>query len=170
VPAVPLHNTIFPGSSKRQICRSGAELELRDLAFPAWSAAAISEATALRLRSGRVSSFPMERFESLGRRLIQEMRLPLPTDEVETASDVLRWDGDQLDAEEVWAAALAALEECSDEGEYWALGDGFVAEQVHMRPVLAARWLALESSNAKAAEIRRVMEDPTWNWGLNEDK
>jgi hypothetical protein len=92
----------------------------------------------------------------LGRRLIHEMRRPLPSLDVETASDVLRWGADDLDDEQVWSALLAALDESSEDGEYWELGDGFVSEFVCTRPALDARWQDAEATNAKAAEVRRV--------------
>ena len=112
----------------------------------------------------------MEDPEVLGRRLVHEMRLPLQSLDIETASDVLRWGADELDDEQVWSALLAALDEASDDGEYWALGDGFVAESVCTRPALEARWRHAEVSNAKAAQVRRVMLDPGWNWGVEDDE
>jgi len=112
----------------------------------------------------------MEDPEVLGRRLVHEMRHSLPSVDVETASDVLRWGADGLDDEQVWSALLAALDEASEDGEYWALGDGFVSESVCTRPVLGARWRDAEMSNPKAVEVSRVMLDPTWNWDLQEEE
>ena len=68
------------------------------------------------------------------------MRHPLPPIAVDTASYLLRWGANGLDDEQVWSALLAALDEASEDREFWALGDGFVTESVRVRPALAARW------------------------------
>jgi hypothetical protein len=108
---------------------------------------------------------PMEESpEQPGRRLVQEMRTELPPGDVEAASDLLRWGADDLDDDEVWAALLAALEEVQEDGEYWSRGDGLVDESVRTRPALDARCREARSTNAKAAEVYRVMQDPPWNW------
>lgn len=92
------------------------------------------------------------------------MRRPLPSSGVEMASDVLRWGADEPDDEQVWSALLAALDEASEDGEYWALGDGFIAESVRTPPALEARWCNARLSNAEAAEVYRMMLDPMWNY------
>ena len=92
------------------------------------------------------------------------MRHPLPPIAVDTASDLLRWGANGLDDEQVWSALLAALDEASEDREFWALGDGFVTESVRVRPALAARWREARFTNPGVAAVHRFMHDPDWNY------
>lgn len=107
---------------------------------------------------------------ALGRRLIEEMRISRDDESFEPwATDALRWGGEELDDDTVWAAAMSAAEWATEDGERWALGDGLIDESIATRPHLRKRWQALRNSNAAVGEVYRVMRDPRWNWGVDEE-
>jgi hypothetical protein len=59
----------------------------------------------------------------LGRKLIDEMRAPVPEDDDERpwATGMLRWGGDELDDETVWTAVVVACRRARDDDERWRL-------------------------------------------------
>jgi hypothetical protein len=107
----------------------------------------------------------METPAELGRRLVREMRDDRARESDDAAFFVLRWGAESMSDEDLWTATLAALEEASEEGEYWQLGDGLVDESVRPRPKLERRWRESRAGHPKIAEVYRVMQDPRWNWG-----
>jgi hypothetical protein len=112
----------------------------------------------------------METPAELGRRMVCEMREPSSEARDDAAFLVLRFGADDFSDDDVWDAAMAALDEASTDSELWRLGDGFIDESVRFRPALNARWRALRGRNTKVDEVYRVMNDPTMNmhegpWG-----
>lgn len=106
----------------------------------------------------------METPEELGRRLVREMRDDGARESDDAAFLVLRFGADDLSDEELWEAAMAALDEASSDGEYWQLGDGVFDESIRTRPALVARWVDERAHNRSIQAVCRVMQDPRWNW------
>jgi hypothetical protein len=106
----------------------------------------------------------VETSAELGRRLVREMRDDQARDSDDAALHVLRWGADELSDEQVWEAAMAALDEATTDSELWLLGDGFLSESLRTRPALDARWRDLRGVDPKVTDVYRVMEDPTMNF------
>jgi len=94
----------------------------------------------------------------LGRKLVDEMRAPVPDDDDERpwATGMLRWGADELDDESVFVAVVVACGLVRDDDERWRLADGVIAETIRTRPAVHARWLAQREHDEHVRAVEAI--------------
>lgn len=75
----------------------------------------------------------------------------------DSATEQLRWSGDELDAEFLWTAVLTAVHMAETEKERWLLADGVIDEQIGTRPELAERWRGAYHSDEAVRAVFATM-------------
>ena len=92
--------------------------------------------------------------------MVREMRAPLNGASVgdDWVTGELRWGGDDFDDDELWEALLGALDEASNDTEFWYLGDGFIPESICVREALDRRLEKLELSDERMKRVIYLVE------------
>jgi hypothetical protein len=119
---------------------------------------------------------PNESMYELGPQLVREMRGNFDAGDLDddSATDRLRWGGDEFGDEELWQALLGALDEASTDDEHWILGDGFIPESIRPRPGLDGRLELLEQTDERMKRIILLVERDSYGdegpWRLPNSK